>query len=489
MIKKLLLTVMLLLSITLLIGCNNTQTPTEITLPNLTGMNRDQVISALSGKGLQISFDDVIDNSRPEGIFSHYSGSFAAGQTVEKNTAITVFFVKHMAGIQLPNLAGKTVSEMENILVDMDLFYTFVEVETNDVEEGTFFRYGSNYQVGQYVPDWTEIVIEFATEPYNRQFIISKYVEGSNNNKAIELANRSQEAVDLSEYTLVIFENGSMTPTVEISLSGTLAPNQVFVITHTLADAPLLAKANMTTSDFTFDGNDTIGLRFKNGRMVDQLGTIGFAFFYLRNETFVRRAHITNNSTTFNALDWDIYAQDNYAMLGSHPTAFPTSFTFDPANLAISFNLPGGMVQVTYDYANDGDTSTFYSLDPEIAHFLGGRRVRFVGVDTPEVSGQPDAPQPYALQAMEYLQTLLNNATTIYLMHDPASGNTETYGRTLALVWADGVLVNVEIVRMGYSAAPYNDEQARLVFNGVSLNRWFQRAEEEAKAARRGIWS
>jgi micrococcal nuclease len=147
---------------------------------------------------------------------------------------------------------------------------------------------------------------------------------------------------------------------------------------------------------------------------------------------------------------------------------------------------------VTYGYSNDGDTSEFYSLDSEIPDFVSGRRVRFIGVDTPEMTGTKPGvtyPEPYAVQATEYLRNILSNATIIYLMHDPASGNTETYGRTLALVWADGVLVNVEIVRMGYSSAPYNDEQARLVFNGVSLNRWFQRAEQEARDARRGIWS
>jgi len=74
-------------------------------------------------------------------------------------------------------------------------------------------------------------------------------------------------------------------------------------------------------------------------------------------------------------------------------------------------------------------------------------------------------------------------------MHDPESGNTETYGRTLALVWADGLLVNLEMVRMGFSAAMYQDDQKRLVFNGVTLNRLFERAEEEAKFYRRNIWS
>jgi micrococcal nuclease len=158
---------------------------------------------------------------------------------------------------------------------------------------------------------------------------------------------------------------------------------------------------------------------------------------------------------------------------------------FNQDQTLISFNQPGGMVKVSYDFANDGDTSTFYSLDDNFDDFLGGQRVRFVGIDAPEMN----PPQPFAAEATQYLRNILENATVIYLMHDPSTGQTETYGRTLALVWADGLLVNLEMVRMGFSSAGYFDDQQRLVFNGVSLNRLFERAEQEARANRRGIWS
>jgi len=160
--------------------------------------------------------------------------------------------------------------------------------------------------------------------------------------------------------------------------------------------------------------------------------------------------------------------------------------------LLVSFNLPMGMVKVTYGYANDGDTSEFYSLDPNIENFTGQKRVRFIGIDTPEMSGNKPGviyPQPFAVAATQYLRSILENATDIYIMHDPLSGISDGYERTLGLIWADGVLVNLEMVRMGYSAAMYFDPQQRLIFNNVSLNRLFQRAEAEARENNRNIWS
>jgi endonuclease YncB( thermonuclease family)/beta-lactam-binding protein with PASTA domain len=492
MIKKILSLTVLILSLTLLAGCVD-NTPKAIVLPNLTGMNKTEALNALSGLNIQIIFDDIVDNSRTEGVFHSYQTGFAAGMTVEPQTQITVYFVIHenLNGERLPDLTGLTQSEINAILIDMDLNYTFVEYQTRDFEEGKFAGYAGNYQAGMVVPFFTNITVRIAAPVIATQLIITTYVEGLNNNKAIEIMNRSNETIDLSEYSISIYSNGSEDVSISIPLTGELAPNGILVIAYDQSQSELLAKADVITNDLFFDGNDAIAITFRTGVNVDIIGVIGFSFFYMRNETFVRKAHITQGTNEYSILDWDIYAIDNFSMLGSHPTPYPllTMIRFDPSHLDLSFDQPGGLVRVAYDYANDGDTSTFYSLDERFEDFLGGRRVRFIGIDTPEMSGTPDAPQPYAVEATQYLRNILENAEVIYLMHDPVSGMTETYGRTLALVWADGLLVNVEMVRMGFSAAVYFDEHQRLVFNGISLNRLFERAEQEARANRRGIWS
>jgi endonuclease YncB( thermonuclease family) len=481
MIKKIMVLMVFLLSITLLVGCNGSES-NEIILPNLDGMNKTEALNQLSGLGLQITFDDVVDNTKPEGTFAYYENDLEAGSVVEKNQAITIFFYSHVIidGEVLPDLVGLDEDDVLDVLMDLDIFYTFVEYPTNDIEEGIFVQYGSNYQAGSVVPFWTNVTVYFAVAIYNDGLIISKYVEGSNDNKAIEIANLSNETVDLSEYTLSLYLNGSETISTSITLEGTLEPDELLILAHPNSDAEILAVADVLTSDLTFDGNDVVAITFRNGATVDIIGTIGFTFFYLDNETFVRKPSIITNSNEYNLLDWDIYANDNFSMLGSHPVAFPTSFTLTPEHLALPFETPMGVIEVTFISNNDGDTAEF---NPG---FTGGSRVRFIGIDTPEMTAPV---QPWAPQATEHLYQLLSNAETIYLQHDPASGTQETYGRTLALVWADGVLTNYEMVRMGYSANMYSDAMERLVFNGVSLSRWFQRAEQEAKANNRGIWS
>jgi micrococcal nuclease len=58
----------------------------------------------------------------------------------------------------------------------------------------------------------------------------------------------------------------------------------------------------------------------------------------------------------------------------------------------------------------------------------------------------------------------------------------DQYGRTLAYVWADGVLVNLEIVRQGYA-------NVFTVPPNVRYEAQLRQAEQEAREAERGLWA
>lgn len=60
---------------------------------------------------------------------------------------------------------------------------------------------------------------------------ISEYVEGWSNNRALEIYNPTNAPIDLSEYFVARYSNGSATATVQnsIQLSGTVAAHDVFV--------------------------------------------------------------------------------------------------------------------------------------------------------------------------------------------------------------------------------------------------------------------
>ena len=96
--------------------------------------------------------------------------------------------------------------------------------------------------------------------PAHADVILSEYVEGSSNNKAIELLNRGPDAVDLAAdgYAIEIFFNGATSPQTTLALDGTIAPGDVFVVASARADAEVLAVADQTATQSLFNGDDAV---------------------------------------------------------------------------------------------------------------------------------------------------------------------------------------------------------------------------------------
>ena len=92
--------------------------------------------------------------------------------------------------------------------------------------------------------------------------VISEYVEGSSFNKALEIYNGTGSAVSLgvSNITVQIFFNGSTSAGRTISLSGTLADGDVFVLAHPNADPAILNVTDQTSDGVLFNGDDAITL-------------------------------------------------------------------------------------------------------------------------------------------------------------------------------------------------------------------------------------
>ena len=105
------------------------------------------------------------------------------------------------------------------------------------------------------------------------ELFISEYIEGSSNNKAIEIANFTGSPVNLANYSIKKQVNGAGTWDNEIVLSGTLANGSVYVIANSGSNATILGVANRTVggTPMDFNGNDPVGL-FKNGVLIDIVG-------------------------------------------------------------------------------------------------------------------------------------------------------------------------------------------------------------------------
>ena len=95
---------------------------------------------------------------------------------------------------------------------------------------------------------------------------------------------------------------------------------------------------------------------------------------------------------------------------------------------------PTGLETATVTRVVDGDT----------IELADGRRVRYIGINTPEHD------QPYYKEATEANRRLVGGKE-IQLELD--QDTFDQYGRTLAYIWAEGVLVNLEIVQQGFANA------------------------------------
>src|SRR5687767_11860451 len=69
------------------------------------------------------------------------------------------------------------------------------------------------------------------------ELFFSEYIEGSSNNKALEIYNGTGAAVDLAsgDYEIWQYSNGSLFISVTLDLSGTVNSGDVFVIAHSSA--------------------------------------------------------------------------------------------------------------------------------------------------------------------------------------------------------------------------------------------------------------
>lgn len=155
--------------------------------------------------------------------------------------------------------------------------------------------------------------------------IISEYLEGSSNNKAIEIFNGTGSSIDLSSYSIKLYTNGSPTAGTTLVLSGTLLNGETYVISNSGSNATILAIADITNGVANFNGDDAIEL-LKNDVIIDTFGVVGedpgtswaVGSGSSAEYTLVRKTSVISPNVSWNVNEWEVYPQDTTSFLGSH---------------------------------------------------------------------------------------------------------------------------------------------------------------------------
>ena len=188
------------------------------------------------------------------------------------------------------------------------------------------------------------------------ELFFSEYIEGSSNNKAVEIYNPTDAPIDLSSYSIERYSNGSDAVSDEMNLSGTINAGGTWIVTNSDTNSTnefgyiMVELYNMADqwapvypSPLYMNGNDAMSLS-KNGSIIDIIGKIGEdpgegggwtddatagftdangGAWWTKNHTLVRKASVKSgvktNPVLFNpASQWDSLSINTWTELGTH---------------------------------------------------------------------------------------------------------------------------------------------------------------------------
>lgn len=207
---------------------------------------------------------------------------------------------------------------------------------------------------------------------------ISEYGEGSGSNKYIEIYNGTGAAVNLANYRVERFANGSATPTGGANLSGTLNNGDVYIICNSSASGTILGAADLQSNAIAnWNGDDAILLyNTATGDTLDVFGNIGCdpgaewnnAGTETQDRTLVRNGAVVVgvnsdpgnagcNFPTLNA-EWIELPQNNWSDLGSHVITAPGCTGPEMAVFGNSLEIADGDVTpTTADHTDFGSAA------------------------------------------------------------------------------------------------------------------------------------
>lgn len=284
-------------------------------------------------------------------------------------------------------------------------------------------------------------------QPYAQSLFFSEYVEGASNNKAIEIFNGTGQTVDLSTVTVKLASNGGAWSTTNIiTLTGTLAHGDVYVIANSQASAAILAVSDVTSTVTYFNGDDALGL-FVSDVMVDIFGiyqndpgtawpVAGVADATL-NHTLIRKPTVVSGVTDWavaagsNADDsqWIVQAQDYIDNLGMHtftpgggnqaatPVFNPGGGVYTQAvSVAITSSTAGAAIYYTTNGTTPTTSSTLYSAPVNVSATTTLKAIAVAAGMDPSYVATAVYTFPVVVPTVAALRSSPADGTTVYYL-------------------------------------------------------------------------
>ncbi len=221
---------------------------------------------------------------------------------------------------------------------------------------------------------------------------ISEYIEGSSNNKAIEIYNGTGADLDLNTISFRRITNGTsiydfaLTDYADQIASMTLADGDVFVVCNSSSVAAITAVSDLVGSAICYHNGDDAIILLQDGVIIDAVGPndlytdpgTGWDVAGVTNatadHTLVRKIEVTAGNLDWDASrgtnatdsEWIVLDVDTFGSLGSHGGAVDTPPVI--ANMMHSPAVPADtdIVTVSADVTDDSAVSSvtlFYSVN------------------------------------------------------------------------------------------------------------------------------
>ena len=199
--------------------------------------------------------------------------------------------------------------------------FTVDHLDPNTTYNFSVSGYNNSYIVSS--ASNTIVATTLVTDIYAKDIMVSKYLEGTSNNKAIEIVNKTGHNVNLKDYRLSIQypSGGNYYFPAPYELEGVMLPNEKVVIINPNANFSCfnVSDAQLVTAapQLTFTGSQYLELRYKD-TTIDAIGVKNQSnSSLLANVSLYRNSNVNNPTVTFDSAEWTNYSSNYCTGLGT----------------------------------------------------------------------------------------------------------------------------------------------------------------------------